>query len=257
MSREFQEVLLREKIDTGVADPAAWSYLDNDSLRVTVGGTTSNGVYSITITPETPPSGTTSFTASFTRAAAETDTQIGAALDAALDALLAVASNGIRGARLADYVSAVSNASGVVSIVFKPDMPCRVNVSLVDPGTATLTPSPSSTYFPITRDFLGWSPTVGARSKLEFTITAVDSSGNALDPGTATVDLTVRRMLPALTSGGPVEVSSATTQTAFPVGGSYRVAAGGGRYGVSFGAIGGGAITGLHRLRVRVRQVSE
>ncbi len=132
--------LLRRKIavatDSTVDDPDWQGLNDNpNQLTAVVGGTTSDGVYSITVTWFV---GKKIFTAtgSFERAAAETDAQIAAELETALDA--ATATDPLTGASVAlsDYLTvSVDTATLTLTPV---DKTIPMWFSWVDPGTATI-----------------------------------------------------------------------------------------------------------------------
>ena len=259
-NREFHEVLLRTKNDTGTADPAEWTWLEPDSLRLTVGGTTSDGVYSITITPVSPPSGVTSFVATFTRGAGETDAQIATELYNDLVTLLAVTADGApRGSVLSDYVSAVSDdGAGEITIEWNPDAPCKCSVTLVDPGTATITPSPDDSLWPISRRYLGHVPVQVASTSIEVTIIPIDSGGDTLDPNGATVTMTCYRVIetpPANPSASHTfQGVSTQVQTGAVIGRGYPFNGNGGRFTIGVSTI-TGTITGLDALKIFIREV--
>jgi hypothetical protein len=168
----------RRKDDT--ADDPSWVSLfqDPNALTITVGGTTDDGVYSITVDPQDPRQPhLASVTNEFDRQAAETDAQIATALEALIAADIAA------GGSLFDYFSDSSVAGEVITLVVKPTAPPFV-ITLVDPGTATLTIAPDDV-FPITRQIV---PHRGAEKRvtaLDVCFVPVDSSNVPVDDDNA------------------------------------------------------------------------
>lgn len=265
-TREFRDFRIRRKADTGTADPARWAYVDGNSFVVTFGGTETNGTYIITIVPSAAGVATIPITVTRTAGSPATNTLLAAAAVTNTNTLLA-AGTAPTPTALATYIESVSSSGAATQFIAKRDAPpftvlITGGTALVAAGGAgTLALSPNDT-FPITFDTLGYGPQVGARTKLEVTLIPVNSSGVPLDPGTAVMDLTVRRMIerderdhlnrPRVA----VAVGSAEIQEDLPLGQPFRIDGGGGRYAFALGAIGGGAITGLDAVEVWAREVT-
>lgn len=259
-NREYRDFRVRRKADFGTADPARWSYIDGNSFIVTIAGTASDGDYVITITPAA--AGVATIPITVTRATTPaTNTNIATAMAAAANALLTNVSAPAPTA-LSEYIESVSSSGAVVQFIVKRGAPRFTVATSETTATGTLELSPNDT-FPISLSTLGYGPQVGPRMALEVTLIPVNSSGVPLDPGTATADLTVRRMVERGSRDAydrpstPVGVGSATTTSAHPLGAPFRVAGGGGRFTFALGAQGGGAITGQAATEVHVREVTE
>lgn len=265
-SRQFRPFRLRRKANTSTADPTRWAWTDGNSFDVTIAGTPTNGTYITTITPSDtsiPPIAITT-----TRAAGSPATNTNLATQHVTDAntLLTASANGDRSA-LAAFIESVSSSAGVVSFIAKRDPPCSFTVTTsgtgLGGGAGTMTINPDDT-FPVTLHTLGWGPQVGERTHLSIVLVPVNSSGVPLDPGTLAADLTVRRYFDRGrrnerdVPSTPVGVSSSGTETSLAAGAEFRIAAGGGRWGVSLGAVSGAVGSGvMSHLEVHVHEVSE
>lgn len=268
--RHYRTFRMRRKADTGAADPSRWEWTDGNSFDVTVGGTASDGNYVVTITPVNAsvavPRADPSITAipiTVVRATTPaTNTNIATQFVTETNTLLTAGNPGSR-SELSTYIESVSSSGAVVSFIAKRGAPpFTVSVSETT-ATGTLTLSPDDV-FPCTFDTIGWAAQHGPRTGLEIVLLPVNSSGTPLDPGTLTADLTVRRYFDRGRRNGrdipdtPVGVTSATTASAQAAGVGYRIAAGGGRFGVTLGAVGGAVGSGvLAALEVHVREVTE
>lgn len=272
-NREYRDFRARRKADTAAADPARWVWIDNNSFIVTVGGVATNGTYIITINPllrgTAVPAADPSIPVipiTVTRAGGSpaTNTNLATQFVTNTNLLLTDAASPPPTA-LSAYIESVSSSGAVVQFIVKrgaPPFTVTLSGTGLGGGAGTLVVSPDDV-FPITLDTLGYGPEVGARTKLEVTLIPVNSSGVPLDPGTATMDLTVRRMAERGTRNQadrpstPVGVGSATIATAHVVGAPFRIGGGGGRFAFGLGAIGGGAIATLAAVEVHVREVTE
>jgi len=269
-TRELRDSRWRSKNDETTADPTRWAYTDGNSFDVTVGGTATNGDYIVTIQPiiqgNIVPTADPSFTApsvTVTRAGGTPATHTNIATQFVTNANTGLAA-GAPGAptALATYIESVSSSGAVTSWIAKRGAPPFI-VTLTAPAPGTLALSPDDV-FPVTRSFLGYGATLGARTHLELTLIPVNSSGVPLDPGTLTADVTVRRYIERGRRSEdrdipstPVGVGSATTQAALAAGVPFRIGGGGGRFGVSLGAVAGAVGSGtLARLEVHVREVT-
>lgn len=169
---------VRRKLNTTADDPA-WgtSQLDPRNLRITVGGTTTAGLYRITLTPED--TSIAAINIDFTRAA-EDDTAIAAGLAAAANVLAATTGkNFLR-------PSASTNSSAVLLLALAAGSP-PLTVSLTVPGSATMTPDHTGTLPVVARG-------TGQRS-LAITMVAVNSSGVPLAPGSGNANLQLLRVI--------------------------------------------------------------
>jgi hypothetical protein len=273
-TRELRDFRLRSKADTGVADPTRWAYTDGNSFDVTVGGTASDGDYVVTIVPILPyaivptadPSIATASRPAVTVTRATTpatNTNIATQFVTNANVALAASAPGSPTA-LATYIESVSSSGAVTSWIAKRGAPPFIVLVTETTATGTLTLSPDDV-FPVTHGFLGFGPTLGARTYLELNLVPVTSAGVPLPPGTLTVDLTVRRYFERGSRSPdrdipstPVGWGSATTASAWPVGSAYRIPGGGGRFGVSLGAVAGAVGSGvMARLEVHVREVTQ
>lgn len=263
-TRAFRSFRVRHKAesDTGNADPARHAYVDPNSFIVTVGGTASDGDYVTTITPTAP--GVDAIPITVTRdTTPATNDDIAAEFVTEANTLL-LAANPRDTAALATYIESVSSSGAVVQFIVKRDAPPFTVVTSETTATGTLTLSPDDT-FPLTLNTLGWAPQPGARTHLALVLVPVDSSGAQLPAGTLTADVTVRRVIERSARSPdrdipelPVLVASATTQSALAAGAEYRIAGGGGRFGVSLGAVAGAVGSGtLAFLDVWMREVTE
>jgi hypothetical protein len=268
--RELRTFRIRRKTDTSVADPTAWAVVDGNSCAVTVGGTASDGNYVVTVTPVTadvvPVDRTDVTVPPITVARATTpatNANIATAFVTATNTLLTATAPGDH-ANLSTYIESVSAAAEVVTFIVKRNAPPFRFALSETTATGTLVASPIDT-FPITFSTIGRGPTIGARNKLSLVIIPVNSSGVQLTAGTLTADITVRRYfdrarrsqdrdIPA----APVGVESATTQAALAAGANYRIPGGGGRFGVTLGAVAGAVGAGvLAAVEVHIREVTE
>lgn len=130
----------RLRLKLGTDDDADWrgTQVTPNTLTAVVGGTTSNGVYSISLVGTIlKPHGATldvNTTVSFDRQAAEDDGTIAAALNTAL--ATATINPGSSVTLASQGISAAVN-SATITLTFPPE--AMITTSSVDPGTATIT----------------------------------------------------------------------------------------------------------------------
>lgn len=140
--------LLRRKIDP-TADDVDWrgNQTTPNELTAVVGGTTTAGVYSITVTGFVYPRGraalTVNFTATLTRVA-ETDAQIADALEDQFDAGTINAGSPVL---LSSVGITADVSSATITMRFPPNSELTVTASAPSPGTITL---PLGSVMPIT-----------------------------------------------------------------------------------------------------------
>lgn len=264
-SRQFRGFRVRRKANTGTADPARWAWTDGNSFDVTFGGTPTNGTHITTITPSDTSIAPIPITTTRVGGSPATAANLATQHVTDANALLTESANGDRAA-LAAFIESVSSSAAVVSFIAKRDPPCSFTVSTsgtgLGGGAGTMTLNPDDT-FPITLHTLGWGPQVGERTHLAIVLVPVNSSGVPLNPGTLAADLNVHRYfdrgrrnerdIPST----PVGVGSSDTES-HPAGAEFRIPAGGGRWGISLGAVSGAVGSGtLSHLEVWAHEVSE
>lgn len=245
-SEEIPWIRLRRKTDTTVDDPA-WSanHYDPSALIANLGGTASDGDYEITIEPVDPAVADIDIT--FNRAAGETNAQILDGLLVEAQALSRVPGPAHSGdgelQEYLDYVKLREDGSSLLFLAVKDSAP-PFTVSMSAPGTGTLAPLPVDTW-PICRTWSPYPKRQGTSNptQIELIPVMVDSSGDPLPNGTATIDIrpvnvierrlvtddaqTQRRVL----CGGAVET------TGHPMGQPLRVPFNGGQFGVEISAV--------------------
>jgi hypothetical protein len=268
--RQFRTFRMRRKVSTGTADLARWAYTDGDSFDVTVGGTASDGNYVVTITPlvrgaavPTADPSITPIAVTVTRATTPaTNANIATQLVTNANATL-VATNPHAASSLSTYIESVSSSGAVTSWIVKRGAPPFIVTTSETTATGTIEATPDDV-FPVTFDTLGWASPTGPRTSLGIVLVPVSATGVPLDPGTLTADLTVRRYFDRGRRDGrdipatPVGVENATTSSAWAAGAAFRIAGGGGRFGVSLGAVAGAVGSGvIAALEVHVREVTE
>jgi hypothetical protein len=265
-SRQFRPRRLRRKADTTAADPARWEWTDGNSFDVTIAGTPTNGTYITTLTPSDTSIPAIPITTTRAGGTPATNTNLTTQHVADANTLLSASANEDR-VTLAAFIESVSSAAGVVSFIVKRDAPCSFTVTTsgtgLGGGAGTMVVSPDDT-FPVTLNTLGYWPQVGARTHLAIVLVPVNSSGVPLDPGTLTADLTVRRYFDRGTRNErdipstPVGVGSADIESAHPAGIEFRIPGGGGRFGISLGAVAGAVGSGtMSHLEAWVHEVTE
>jgi hypothetical protein len=152
---------LRLKADVATDDPA-WvtNQVDPDSFEMVVGGTPTNGNYTMTLTPE---DGSGAIANTFNRAAAEDNTGIATGLTAVIAAR--IAGSGI----LSPYLRASTSAVAIIQTLVRIDDlpgPRRFQITTSAPGPGTLTFGPDD-IFPITRRFAMFQTPPGPVSNME------------------------------------------------------------------------------------------
>lgn len=183
--------ILRRKItvatDSTVDDPD-WQGLNDNPNQITavVGGTTSNGVYSITATWVTGKK-VFSATGSFDRQAGETDADIADELNTALAA--ATATDPLTGATIALTSYLTSTVDSATLTLVPVDKTIDIWITVVDPGTATITLAPDAK-LPITAP----APYVAGDQKTQPNVIRIsthclNSSGAVVDPASSNFDL--------------------------------------------------------------------
>lgn len=250
--------LLRIKDDTANDPDWADTQVDPNSFLLTVGGTASNGNYTVNIVPVDPTRSTVTNT--FNRAGGETNAQIADQVEQLLTADLAA------GGTLDDYLeSATDDGAGVITVIVHPNAP-PFTVTTSAPGAGTLTVSPDDT-FPITRVGKFFRGQLGDMSRLEVAFIPIDSSGNPLEDDNGMtfnveiLDTIIRASQPIGIRGAPltsdtyaVGVTSSTTSTAHAVNDKLTVEMNGStRFGVRLDTL-TNTPTGYDALEIWVRE---
>jgi hypothetical protein len=263
-NKEFKDHLIRRKVDWASPDPVEWAWLDNNSFTVTFGGVATDGNYVVNIVPVAANVDTTNLTVTTVRAGGVPATNADLATQHVIDAqalLDAAPTTPLkREKELSTYIQSVSASSDVVTYIVQPGAPA-FTVTTTPPAPATLDRVPDDR-FPITYDTLGFAEKHRARTDLDITVIPVDIDSVPLNPAGATTNITVNRMIDRVIPQNnqppstPVGVSGSVTEAAHPVGKSFRIKGGGGRFGMSLGAL-VGAIPGVVALEVWAREVNQ
>lgn len=228
--RWIRDVRIRLKEDISDAD-REWSLeqVDPDTVEIVVGGTTSVGDYVINVEPE---DGSATVPITFTRVA-QTDAQIATGLAAA-----ALVSAGA-------FFRAASATSATIRLAVKPGAkPFRI--TLVDPGTATLTLERDEIY-PLSGVFTFERPACfGPSTALCVTFVAVDADDIPLEDDNACVfDFRALRIVdrhldsdqPANWGRRPVAIAKSVLTEDAVLGEEYRVPFNGGRVAFELSAL--------------------
>lgn len=223
LPREIWKLMRRH---SGTADDPDWAGLNvHPDLHATalVGGTASNGVYSIQVTGTDADGAAVDFTASFTRAAAETSAQVADELNDDFQAALATT--------LARVFVSTSLSTATITFVIVEG--AELTFTVVDPGTATITMTYDGR---VTRDVATSFPSqLGPTTQLALKVFARNSSGVLLARSNCTFNLQLvdvfDRDHPTLGAGtgAAVGVSDTTAVTGAALNRPITVACNGGR----------------------------
>jgi hypothetical protein len=245
---------IRRWDNTADTPPTQWAYLDGNSFVLEfVGGAIANGDYTLNLlvllaTGETH----TTIPITTTRTAGEPATYalMGPAMATAINTAIATNPENIgQHDHPGTYLRSAASSDAQVFVICKSNPKFRFRLSVSVPGGAALALNPDD-LFPI--DYV--APSRGLNGELltdlELVVVPVSSADVALDPGSLTCNITVRRMVDRSVLGVPgVFAAPAEVEADHPVGQPFRIEAGPGRYtfelGVPGGSVGSGSLDAL------------